>query len=166
MVSPLRPNFWTVSGMFPFNDPAPPAESYNRAHQFTSNLMVIAGDLWGYPTGSPPPPPSEYPYQDWPKWQSLLQQSAQSNATRNLMWGVWNEPDSPALWPGSQQQFFDTYAHAYSTLRQTLGAGVMIGGPQISSYDKNYITAFLDYALANNLQVNFLAWHEISTSDT
>ena len=165
-IGPLRANFWMVSGQFPFNDPAPPSQSYARARQVTSRLTLTASDLWGYPNATATPPPSEYPYQDWTKWQALVQQAAQTNASRNLMWGVWNEPDNIAQWPGTQQQYFDTYAHAYPILRQVLGANAMIGGPQISTYDKTYIGAFLDYALANNLQVNFLAWHEIPAADT
>lgn len=165
-IGPLKPNLWTASGLYPFNDPAPPTQSYTRARQFTSHVLFTAGDVWGYPNSSATPPPSEYPYQDWVKWQSLLQQAAQTTAGPNVMWGIWNEPDSPLTWPGTQQQFFDTYAHAYAVLRQALGTGALIGGPQISAYDHNYIAAFLEYALANNLQVNFLAWHEIPTADT
>jgi len=164
-VGPLKANLWTVSGLYPSSDPTPPAQSYTRAKQFTSRLLMTASDLWGYPNSLVTLPPTEFPYQDWPKWQALVLQAAQANAGRNLMWGVWNEPDTPS-WPGTQQQYFDTYSHAYPILRQALGASAMIGGPQISSYDKNYITAFLNYALANNLQVNFLAWHEIPTADT
>ena len=166
MIGPLKANLWTASGLYPFNDPAPPSQSYARARQFTSRIVFTAGDLWGYPNSSNTPPPSTYPYQDWVKWQTLLQQAAQTTAGRNVMWGAWNEPDSSLTWLGTQQQFFDTYAHAYATLRQALGSGAMIGGPQISAYDHNYITAFLEYALANNLQVNFLAWHEIPSADT
>jgi xylan 1,4-beta-xylosidase len=165
-IGPLKPNLWTISGVYPFNDPAPPSQSYGRARQFTNRLLFTVGDLWGYPNSSATPPPSEYPYQDWTKWQSVVQQAAQANAGRNLMWAVWNEPDSSLTWPGTQQQFFDTYAHAYPMLRQALGASALIGGPQISAYDHNYIAAFLEYALANNLQVNFLAWHEIPSADT
>lgn len=165
-IGPLKPNLWTASGLYPFNDPAPPTQSYTRAKQFTGRILFTAGDVWGYPNSSATPPPSEYPYQDWVKWQSVLQQAAQTNAGSNVMWGIWNEPDSSLTWLGTQQQFFDTYAHAYAVLRQALGANVMIGGPQISAYDHNYIAAFLEYALANNLQVNFLAWHEIPSADT
>lgn len=166
MAGPLKANLWTVSGLYPTNDPAPPALSYARAKQFTNRLLMTVSDLWGYPNSFTPLPPTEYPYQDWPRWQALVQQAAQASAGRNLMWGTWNEPDSAASWPGTQQQYFDTYGYAYPILRQTLGAGAMIGGPQLSAYDKNYITAYLNYALANNLQVNFLAWHEIPTADT
>lgn len=41
----------------------------------------------------------------------------------------------------------------------------MIGGPSYANYDPINIQAFLDYYNQNNLQVNFLTWHELAGVD-
>ena len=43
----------------------------------------------------------------------------------------------------------------------------MIGGPSIAApYDKEFLTQFLDYCVANSCEVNFLSWHELSDGDS
>ena len=41
----------------------------------------------------------------------------------------------------------------------------MSGGPSIAKYDQNFLTAFLNYCKDNNLEVNFLSWHELNDQD-
>lgn len=148
IITPLKPNLWRTSW---FN-------AYTRLTGFNAQFQLLLSDTWGYGKGNRP-----WPYQDYPAWEARVKQLAQQHKDKNIIWDVWNEPDlKDPFWNGTRQQFFETYKRAYTVLRQELGPTAMIGGPSITKYDKNFITEFLDYCKDNNLEVNFLSWHELN----
>ncbi|TAG95464.1 MAG: beta-xylosidase [Oscillatoriales cyanobacterium] len=148
LIKPLQPKLWRAGRL----------DIYDRVIASGAQFQLLVSDLWGYGSN-----PKGWPYQNYPAWEAFVRQLAQQNKGKKIIWDVWNEPDliNP-FWNGSREQFFETYKRAYKILRQELGPSAMIGGPSISTYNKEYLTAFLDYCKANKLEVNFLAWHELN----
>lgn len=147
-VKPLQPKLWRVGRL----------DVYDRVIASGAEFQLLVSDLWGYGSN-----PKGWPYQNYPAWEAFIRQLAQQNKGKKIIWDIWNEPDlKNPFWKGSREQFFETYKRAYKILRQELGPSAMIGGPSISTYNKEYLTAFLDYCKANKLEVNFLAWHELN----
>ena len=147
-VKPLQPKLWRVGRL----------DVYDRVIASGAEFQLLVSDLWGYGSN-----PKGWPYQNYPAWEAFIRQLAQQNKGKKIIWDIWNEPDlKNPFWKGSREQFFETYKRAYKILREELGPSAMIGGPSISTYNKEYLTAFLDYCKANKLEVNFLAWHELN----
>ncbi len=147
-VKPLQPKLWRVGRL----------DVYDRVIASGAEFQLLVSDLWGYGSN-----PKGWPYQNYPAWEAFIRQLAQQNKGKKIIWDIWNEPDlKNPFWKGSREQFFETYKRAYKILREELGPSAAIGGPSISTYNKEYLTAFLDYCKANKLEVNFLAWHELN----
>ncbi|MEG3842755.1 beta-xylosidase [Microcoleus sp. herbarium14] len=147
-VKPLQPKLWRVGRL----------DVYDRVIASGAEFQLLVSDLWGYGSN-----PKGWPYQNYPAWEAFIRQLAQQNKGKKIIWDIWNEPDlKNPFWKGSREQFFETYKRAYKILREELGPSATIGGPSISTYNKEYLTAFLDYCKANKLEVNFLAWHELN----
>ncbi|MEG4801758.1 beta-xylosidase [Microcoleus sp. ARI1-B5] len=147
-IKPLQPKLWRAGRL----------DIYDRVIASGAEFQLLVSDLWGYGTN-----PKGWPYQNYPAWEAFIRQLAQQNKGKKIIWDIWNEPDlANPFWKGSREQFFETYKRAYKILREELGPSAMIGGPSITTYNKEYLTAFLDYCKANKLEVNFLAWHELN----
>lgn len=146
-VKPLRPNLWRFGRL----------GIYDRVAGFGARFELVLSDTWGYGRSRPGP------WEDYGKWGEHVRKTAQESKPRRVMWDVWNEPDWPTFWKGTRDQFFETYRRAYRILREELGAEVMIGGPSITKFDRDFLFAFLEYCRLNNLEVNFLSWHELQT---
>lgn len=165
MIAPLQPKLWRAANR---QGSSPSAEAawtvlYNRLVRHGARVQLLLSDTWGYSPRRP------LPYENWADWESHVRQVAITNRGRNVIYDVWNEPDQTQFWEGVQfwrgtrDQFFETYLRTYKVLRQVLGPDVMIGGPSISGgYDKDFITAFLNYCRTNGCEVNFLSWHELN----
>ncbi|MFM6194871.1 MAG: GH39 family glycosyl hydrolase [Planktothrix sp.] len=150
MIKPLQPKLWRTSQL----------DLYSRVIGFGAEFQLILSDTWGYGR------PRGWPYDNYTKWEDHVRQVARRNKDKVILWDVWNEPDlRDPFWKGTREQFFETYKRAYQVLRQELGPNVMIGGPSLAKYDQNFITAFLNYCKDNNLEVNFLSWHELNDQD-
>jgi len=155
-IMPLQPKLWRFSansGLYlPFSTSG-------------TALQFVLSDLYCYPSanwcGRVPP------YQDWPGYEAIVRQAAQNMRGQNVMFDVWNEPDYNYYWSGTNNQFFQTYLHAYQVIREVLGPSVLIGGPSSSMpYNKTFLQAFLDFCNANGCEVNFLSWHEFIDVDS
>lgn len=150
LIKPLQPNLWRTSRL----------DLYPRITGLGSQFQLILSDTWGY--GSP----MGWPYENYLKWEDHVRQLARQNKDKLILWDIWNEPDlSNPFWGGTREQFFETYKRAYQVLRQELGSGAVIGGPSFSKFSASDLKAFLDYCLAQGLEVNFLSWHELNDYD-
>ncbi|MEG3973627.1 beta-xylosidase [Microcoleus sp. herbarium8] len=148
LIKPLQPKLWRAGRL----------DIYDRVIASGAEFQLVVSDLWGYGSN-----PNGWPYQNYPAWEAFIRQLAQQNKGKKIIWDVWNEPDlKNPFWNGTREQFFETYKRAYKILREELGPTAVIGGPSISTYNKEYLAAFLDYCKANKLEVNFLAWHELN----
>lgn len=137
---------------------------YDRAISLGIRYQDVLSDHWGYPNGSTHVG-ALWPYQDPSGYSSFLSSYLTSHSTQTFLIDVSNEPDLAGSWGGTFQQFCDTYANAYRGLR-AIYPTALIGGPSASSWSLGWYTSFLTQCLANNVQVNFLSWHETSNDPT
>lgn len=147
LIQSLQPQLWRTSRL----------NLYPRLTGFGATFQLLLSDTWGYGNQR------GWPYDDYTRWENHVRNLARQHKGKKMLWDIWNEPDlRDPFWKGTRNQFFETYKRAYRVLREELGPDVMIGGPSITKYDKGFLTAFLNYCKANNLEVNFLSWHELN----
>jgi xylan 1,4-beta-xylosidase len=83
-------------------------------------------------------------------------------------WEIWNEPDNrPAMWSGSDEDYFRLYAAASQKLRREF-PGIKIGGPGLGNTGawkdgklepSPFLTGFIKFCSENSLPLDFFSWH-------
>ncbi|MFX1534506.1 MAG: hypothetical protein ACFFDI_09825 [Promethearchaeota archaeon] len=72
---------------------------------------------------------------------------------------IGNEPNFPAFWNGTRQEFLDLYSVVSQRLKQ-LGGSFKIGGPGLADIDlSQWTNDFLSMVLAEDLPLDFFSWH-------
>jgi xylan 1,4-beta-xylosidase len=77
-------------------------------------------------------------------------------AVRDWPFEIWNEPDLPFFWSGTQQQYFDLYK-ATATAIKSVDSTIKVGGPATSG--GKWIGDFANYCAQNNAPIDFFATH-------
>ena len=136
-----------------------------------------------FPAGAPPYG-SDPRHPDWTNYERfLLELTRLHRANPPNYWEFWNEPDLAYSWPRTfpdtdiahrcpvkipddinLTSLFQTYEVFHRTLKRELGRDTMLIAPSLNSYCVPLLTKFLDYALAQKLDVNVLAWHELAAT--
>jgi xylan 1,4-beta-xylosidase len=150
LVVPLRPTLWRGS-----LDSAP----YDRAEGFGARYMLVVSDLWGYPGAG------WYgrraPWEDWDAWSDFVRDLARSWRGHDMIWDIWNEPDVPYFWTGTEAQYHELYRRAYLAIRTELGPAALIAGPSVSAFRWDWLTRLLEFCRTADCEVNALTWHEL-----
>ncbi|MBW8893783.1 MAG: hypothetical protein JF617_17340, partial [Burkholderiales bacterium] len=88
------------------------------------------------------------PPKDYAKWAELVFQWTQHCVERYgreevLRWyfEVWNEPNGPAYWTGTQDEFNKLHDHAIAAVRRAL-PGARVGGPDVAGSGGAFMDAF------------------------
>jgi len=147
-IAPLRPMLWR--GKF-IDLPL------GRVNGLGGRYVLVLSDRWGYAPRRPP-------YTEWKRWEDFVRKAARSNRSRNVVWDIWNEPDTHYFWPGTRNQYFKTYQIAERILRQELGPNVVVSGPSTFSFRADWVSGLLEWCRTHGCQVNALAWHELGGS--
>ena len=151
MIAPLAPRSWRGDLE---------SASYDRASRLGARYILVLSDLWGYPGanwyGRQPP------WTDLGRWADFVRELARANRGRALVWDVWNEPDRPYFWNGTEAQFHATYRVAYEVLRRELGPAAVISGPSVSAFRWSWLLGLLSYCRQADCEVNALSWHELA----
>lgn len=106
----------------------------------------------------------------WQDWQYVVQKTIEhvsgvnGLAISGVYYEVWNEPDlfGDFRLYGSKN-YLELYK--YASLGAQEAKGVLpfkLGGPATTGLYKNWQKQFLDYALQENLLINFYSWHRYS----
>jgi len=69
---------------------------------------------------------------------------------------VWNEPNLPAFWAGTQEQYFELYRHTVDALKSVDG-GLQVGGPATAA--NAWLPEFLDFCDRHGLPADFVSTH-------
>lgn len=149
MMAALRPKTWRLGFHY--------LDDRDRLKTLGVPMIVVLSDLWGYQK-------SNAPRLDWDKFEARVEAIALDWKPYDTIWDLWNEPDNTGdqFAPSKNiGDFYEIYRHAYRAIRRARGPGIPIEGPSYALYSLPSIRAFLDYCVANNLEVNYLSWHEL-----
>lgn len=112
------------------------------------------------------------PPKNWRQWQTLVQKTVEHYSGRDglgisgVYYEAYNEPDLFGRWHyGRSPNYLKLYYYS------SLGAAgaqntkdFKIGGPATTGLYPNWIKSLLDFALKNNLRLDFISWHQYSLS--
>ena len=90
-----------------------------------------------------------------------MRRLAAENSSRDLIWDIWNEPDVPYFWTGSEAQYHELYRRAYVAIRQEVGADAIIAGPSVGTFQWDWLTRLLEFCRYADCGVDALSWHEL-----
>jgi xylan 1,4-beta-xylosidase len=103
------------------------------------------------------------PPRDLRAWASLVRRLAAHwverygvEEVRRWYFEVWNEPNLPAFWAGTQEDYFKLYRHTAAALKE-VDAGLRVGGPATAKNE--WVTEFLDYCARECLPTDFVSTH-------
>ena len=90
--------------------------------------MLVVSDLWGYPGAGWYG--RQAPWDDWDAWSAFVRDLARRNGDHDMVWDIWNEPDVPYFWTGTEAQYHELYRRAYIAIRQELGTRATVASPR------------------------------------
>lgn len=114
-----------------------------------------------------------YPPTDYHRWAELVYRWTEHCVRRygadevaRWYWEVWNEPNLPAYWHGSAEDFFRLHDYAVDAVRRALPAA-RIGGPDSAGAGGPFLRRFLEHCArgvnaatgARGTPVDFLSFH-------
>jgi xylan 1,4-beta-xylosidase len=76
---------------------------------------------------------------------------------RSWFFEVWNEPNWPRFWTGSQEDYFKLYEASARALKR-VDDGLRVGGP--ATANNGWVDEFLDHCVAHDLPVDFVSTHQ------
>lgn len=103
------------------------------------------------------------PPADYDAWATLIRKLVSHwverygiDEVRLWFFEVWNEPNLPAFWTGTQDDYFKLYGHTARAIK-SVDASLRVGGPATSM--TAWIDEFLDYCKRQRLPVDFISTH-------
>ncbi len=98
--------------------------------------------------------------ESWSTWDTSVTNDVNAVLSKGykVQWEVWNEPDASEFWSGTQAQWFDTWRETVRMVR-SLNPGAPVLGPSLAQFSTPWISAFLDYAKANDVLPDIMTWH-------
>ena len=99
------------------------------------------------------------------KWAQDLAQNAREMIEAGISVRyieIWNEPDMPFQWGGTEEQFAEFFAVCGAALREEFGHSIKIGGPGMASgigKKQQYFEKILDACKRHSFSPDFLSWH-------
>lgn len=124
---------------------------------FMPKFLASGQQAFGFYAGNITPPTSN---DDWASFIKTFAAHLVDRyglpAMKSWMFEVWNEPNLPFFWSGTQQQYFDFYK-ATAVALKSIDPGLKVGGP--ASARAEWIPELLDYCTQNNAPLDFVSTH-------
>jgi xylan 1,4-beta-xylosidase len=79
---------------------------------------------------------------------------------RSWFFEVWNEPNLPAFWTGSQADYFHLYRVTADAIK-AIDSDFRVGGP--ASADNAWVSEFIEFCNANRVARDFISTHHYPT---
>jgi xylan 1,4-beta-xylosidase len=108
------------------------------------------------------------PPKDYKKWEQLVSALALHcvhrygwEEVKTWFWEVWNEPNNPYFWSGTQEEYFKLYTHAARALK-SLCPDFKVGGPATTNFSKGeapWVKDLIHYCAAMNVPLDFVSTH-------
>ncbi len=139
---------------------APPSVPYKHSWRPGFDYNLISGG-WGYPP------------RDYQRWSELCFELTKHLVQRYgedevLRWWfeTWNEPNGPAYWKSSAEDFYKLHDYAVAGVRRALPRA-RVGGPHTAGHGGAYMEGFLDHITTGRnyatgetgTPTDFLAFH-------
>jgi len=107
---------------------------------------------------------------NWGDWEELVKATIEHYSGRNGMnianvyYEVWNEPDLFGGWKTyGDKNYLNLYSYASRGASRASNVNAFkLGGPATTALYENWVDRFLDYAVNNNLRIDFYSWHRYS----
>jgi hypothetical protein len=136
---------------------------YDKAKAIGATLLILVHDIWGADAVCNVP---RWPgdNDDWTEYTDFMAQliadaQAAGMTGPDVRWDLWNEPDYPAFWGGSQAQWLEMWKRGYQQIRAAIPNAV-IEGPSVASGIGQWFGAFAEYVEANDVIPDYASWHE------
>lgn len=124
---------------------------------FMPKALASGTQTFGFYSGNVTPPKSNEAWADFiTTFVKALISRYGIAAVRDWAFEVWNEPNLPFFWAGTQQQYFDLYK-ATAVAIKSIDPKFQVGGPATSG--GHWIKEFASYCAQNNAPVDFFATH-------
>ena len=145
LIEPLKPRYWRAGSLT--------NEIYDRVTNLGAEYIISISDLYGYPNER------VQPYDVPQEYLAFIDNLSTQTLNKPMIYDIWNEPDAIDFWNGTQQQFLETFKLTHDRLRENLGQDILIAGPSVAVFQQDYLIAFCDYAVANNIKLDVLTFH-------
>ena len=114
-----------------------------------------------------------YPPKDYAKWAELVFQWVSHCVVRygraeveRWYWEVWNEPNGPAYWHATPEEFYKLHDYAIDAVRRALPTA-RVGGPDVAGSGGKFMDGFLAHIVSGTnyatgktgTPADFLAFH-------
>lgn len=108
---------------------------------------------------------------NWSDWEYVVQATIQHISGKNglnlsgVYYEVWNEPDLFGGYKmGRDKNYLDLYYHsAVGAVRATGTNAYKFGGPATTALYQSWVDGLANFAVKNNLRLDFYSWHCYST---
>ena len=107
------------------------------------------------------------PPKDYKQWATLMNRLARHwverygvDEVREWFFEVWNEPNLPAFWKGTQADYFKLYRHTVEAIK-SVDPALKVGGPATAKNE--WIEEFLEFCEKKKLPVDFVSTHHYPT---
>ena len=107
------------------------------------------------------------PPRDYAQWATLISKLVRHwverygiEETTKWFFEVWNEPNLPDFWTGTQADYFRLYQVTAAAIKQ-IDPGLMVGGP--ATANNAWIPDFLAFNEKNQVPVDFISTHHYPT---
>jgi len=107
------------------------------------------------------------PPKDYKQWATLMNRLARHwverygvEEVREWFFEVWNEPNLPAFWKGTQADYFKLYRHTVEAIK-CVDPALKVGGPATAKNE--WIEEFLEFCEKKKLPVDFVSTHHYPT---
>jgi xylan 1,4-beta-xylosidase len=109
------------------------------------------------------------PPADWEAWGGLVEALTRhlvsrygAEEVRAWPFEIWNEPNLPFFWSGTQEQYFTLYRHAASAIKR-VDAAIPVGGP--STARNAWIPDLVRFCASVGAPLDFVSTHHYPTDD-
>jgi len=109
------------------------------------------------------------PPADYAAWEALIHELVQHlvgryglDEVRTWFFEVWNEPNLFFFWTGTQEDYFNLYAHSARAIKSVDG-DLKVGGPATSV--NAWIPDLIDFCRRTHTPLDFISTHHYPTDD-
>ncbi|MDQ3650023.1 MAG: glycosyl hydrolase [Acidobacteriota bacterium] len=107
------------------------------------------------------------PPKDYKQWAALMKKLAKHwierygiSEVREWFFEVWNEPNLPDFWKGTQDDYFKLYRYTAEAIKD-VDSSLRVGGPATAKNE--WIEEFLDFCEKKRVPVDFVSTHHYPT---